>query len=145
MSLFSSAEAQGHGVLQALRIIDDLDALARFEQLAHIIGLDRLLCLHDDGLRVSPECWDTHSGAGDLHVVVQAEDLLQLPGNLTECLSFSDSHVSSEHPHDINSHAMSCLHLLLRVAILLKLVDLWDDLEVAGRARELGGFGRQLC
>ena len=55
---------------------------ARSTRLFKARQFEAVLCLHDDGLGVSPERRDPNGGAGDLHVVVQAEDLLQLPGDL---------------------------------------------------------------
>mmetsp|Transcript_36381 Transcript_36381/g.87021 ORF Transcript_36381/g.87021 Transcript_36381/m.87021 type:complete len:344 (-) Transcript_36381:83-1114(-) len=106
---------QWHGVLQALRVIYDLHTLRRLEQLAHIIRLDGLLGLHDDGLGVCPEGRDSNGSAGNFHIVVQAEDLLQLPSDL---------------------------HLFLGVAVLLELVDLRNDVErqLVGEEFWLGHF-----
>mmetsp|Transcript_97343 Transcript_97343/g.135260 ORF Transcript_97343/g.135260 Transcript_97343/m.135260 type:complete len:270 (+) Transcript_97343:130-939(+) len=102
---------QWHGVLQALRVIYDLDTLRRLEQLADIIRTNGLLGLHDDGLGVCPERRDSNGSAGNFHIVVQAEDLLQLPSDL---------------------------HLFLGVAVLLELVDLRNDVEGQLVGKELG-------
>eukprot|EP00425_Heterocapsa_triquetra_P003536 CAMPEP_0195061418 /NCGR_PEP_ID=MMETSP0448-20130528/8355_1 /TAXON_ID=66468 /ORGANISM="Heterocapsa triquestra, Strain CCMP 448" /LENGTH=200 /DNA_ID=CAMNT_0040091979 /DNA_START=305 /DNA_END=903 /DNA_ORIENTATION=+ len=93
---------QGHGVLQVGGVIHHLHTHRALQQLPGLLRGARQLGLDGDGLGVRAERRHAHGRAGDLHVIRQAEDLLQLPSHL---------------------------HLLLGVAVRLEHVDLRDHVE----------------